>query len=285
MSNDKPIVNLDLSLFQPILPNNTNFKITNHKLGRGHFSKVYQTCKPMDQSSSSSSSINSEAINIQDELKSIYNRLKEIASMKNEIILDSNCEYAAKILKRYERDVLPHYQGDKPPCFTASEYNAKEATIIKRLSDLGIGAKVHAIYNTDLMNINVVEYSSDVDYYAELRKRNVDVIIMDKYDGTLGNYFRTVSEDNYEKINEEVNNECNRIIEVMHKNGIVHADLKTSNFLYRKNSDGLIEIVIADAGLSFFSHDENIQKGDQMYSYPKFQFYKDGKPCSYIEKN
>jgi serine/threonine protein kinase len=296
MDNNHPIVNLDLSLFPPLpLVENyeadhldNKFSITNHRIGKGHFAKVYQVCK-VDNSKEEI-----QTVGVQDELKQIYNRLKELSiqvdnEKTSEVASSSslNCNYAAKLLKRYQDDVLPHYQGETPACFTASEYNAREAAIIKRLSDLGIGAKVHAAYTIEYMDVSVSETYSKFEHNAYLRKRIMDVIIMEKYEGSLNKYFRLLHENKdpqYDEKVKEVEDECQRLIKIMHENGIVHADLNKSNFLYRINKEGLVEIVISDTGLAFLSDNQKIQRQDNMHSYPGFQFYKDGKPCSYIQK-
>ena len=78
---------------------------------------------------------------------------------------------------------------------------------------------------------------------------NTGYIIMEKWDGTVKNIINELTEDHLHTLA--------KLLNKMHKYGVIHNDLHTANILYRITKDNKYEFSYTDYGLSLYFENKN----------------------------
>lgn len=132
----------------------------------------------------------------------------------------------------YIAKLIPIDSDGPQGCYTYRQLVRNELLISQRMSDLGIGPKVHAIAIT----------------------RYEGYIVMDQYQGNLG---ELILQTQTNLAIDHILITLQELIGQMHSEGIAHRDLIPTNVLYQGNT-----IVIADYGLAIESNLESVREDD-----------------------
>ena len=140
-----------------------------------------------------------------------------------------DCEYVAK-------KILVDDEASPDGCYTDKDYVKNEILISQMVGNLGIAPRVYA---------------------ASLNSKEA-MMILDKYDGDMNDLIQLYKTDKSIPM-DAILETIQKLIEILHNNGIVHRDLHPGNIFYTK--EGII--AIADYGQSVISDSEELREGDR----------------------
>ena len=96
-------------------------------------------------------------------------------------------------------------------------------------------------------------------YYGDYQIIKEKVIVMEKCDEDFEKYLKKRNKSLNEEEIKKIFIELNKIFEVMHKNSIIHRDLKLKNFLIKYTNEEKTEFItkLCDYGIGKFLNDKN----------------------------